>query len=148
MATKHAGLGCREEVKEVEGSLATLKTSLCKPVPLPPTLIPSCSLALVLAELYKGPSHSNAHGNPNRYDALFWKFAGFSCSFSNFPPRKNLESLRWHSARTERRGFGVGRVAPTRYAALCVKIVVRPRKSHQSLLANFQFYFLDFLRIL
>lgn len=88
MATKHAGLGCREEVKEVEGSLATLKTSLCKPVPLPPTLIPSYSLALVLAELYKGPSHSNAHGNPNRYDALFWKFAGFSCSFSNFPREK------------------------------------------------------------
>lgn len=145
MATKHAGLGCREEVKEVEGSLATLKTSLCKPVPLPPTLIPSCSLALVLAELYKGPSHSNAHGNPNRYDALFWKFAGFSCSFSNFPREKI--SNHFDGTLRVQKDVASGLVVSRRLApaALCVKIVVRPGKSHQSLLPNFQFYFLDFL---
>jgi len=64
-----------EEAKEVEGGLATLKSSLFSL---------SCFLSTLLLELYKGPSHSNAHGNSNRYDALFWKFAGFSRSFSNF----------------------------------------------------------------
>lgn len=48
------------------------------------SLFLSCFLSTLLSELYKGPSHSNAHGNSNRYDALFWKFAGFSRSFSNF----------------------------------------------------------------
>ena len=64
----------------MEGSLATLKTSLCNPVPASSYSHSIFSLAPKLAELYKGPSHSNAHGNPNRYDALFWKFAGFSRS--------------------------------------------------------------------
>ena len=76
-----------EEAKEVEGSLATLKSSLFSlslSLSLSLYLSLFCFLSTLLSELYKGPSHSNAHGNSNRYDALFWKFAGFSRSFSNF----------------------------------------------------------------
>lgn len=44
-----------------------------------------------LLEPYKGPSHSNAHGNSNRYDALFRKTGKFIL-FSKFVkiPMKKL----------------------------------------------------------
>ena len=95
MAAKHAvgweggGRGCREEVKkEVEGSLATLKTSLCKPVPLPPArsfrLALACSLpSCTRVHLIATPTETRidtTHCSGNSPD--------FPCSFSNFPPRE------------------------------------------------------------
>lgn len=77
-----------EEAKEVQRvtwrhfSLLRLHLSLF--LVLACFLSSSLSFSPLFSEQYKGPSHSNAHGNSNRYDALFWKFAGFSCSFSNF----------------------------------------------------------------
>jgi len=85
-----------EEAKEGEGGLATLKSSLFSL---------SCFLSTLLLELYKGPSHSNAHGNSNRYDALFWKFAGFSRSFSNFAMNFAFDIPREGSRRRAERIF-------------------------------------------
>lgn len=93
-------VGCREgeEAKEMEGNLATLESSFfflsLSLSHARARILRSLSLSLFWSlafspfrysqELYKGLSHSNAHGNTNRYDALFWKFIGFSRSFSNF----------------------------------------------------------------
>lgn len=84
-------VGEGEEAEELEGSLATLKSSLS-------SLSLSCfarsfARSLPCSRSYKGPSHSNAHGNSNRYDALFWKFAGFSRSFSNLAAVASLVQI-------------------------------------------------------
>ena len=124
MAAKHAvgweggGRGCREEVKkEVEGSLATLKTSLCKPVPLPPArsfrLALACSLpSCTRVHLIATPTETRidtTHCSGNSPD--------FPCSFSNFPPRErenhgdDLDGTRSRAERERERERDSRRVA-------------------------------------